>query len=84
MAQILVLGAPDEGCAGKHGRSIPLADHRVEGHVPEWREMPPTSRFCSVRPGKRLRIGSRGALPSEWKALTAFVLVLMCRKEALP
>jgi hypothetical protein len=25
MAQILVLGAPDEGCAGKHGRSIPLA-----------------------------------------------------------
>jgi hypothetical protein len=26
MAQILVLGAPDEGCAGKHGRSIPLAD----------------------------------------------------------
>jgi hypothetical protein len=28
MAQILVLGAPDEGCAGKHGRSIPLADLR--------------------------------------------------------
>jgi hypothetical protein len=26
MAQVLVLGAPDEGCAGKHGRSIPLAD----------------------------------------------------------
>src|SRR5918997_347709 len=26
MAQILVLCAPDEGCAGKHGQPIPLAD----------------------------------------------------------
>jgi hypothetical protein len=36
MAQILVLGAPHEGCAGKHGRSIPLADLREnEGYTPQ-------------------------------------------------
>src|SRR3712207_4758869 len=33
MAQILVLGAPDEGCAGKHGRSIPLAEVRGQGQI---------------------------------------------------
>ncbi|MFC5483275.1 hypothetical protein [Microvirga aerilata] len=33
MAQILVLGAPDEGCAGKHGRSIPLAVVQGQGHI---------------------------------------------------
>jgi hypothetical protein len=30
MAQVLVLGAPHEGCAGKHGRPIPLADYPNE------------------------------------------------------
>ncbi len=30
MAQVLVLGAPDEGCAGKHGRSIPLTENKAK------------------------------------------------------
>ena len=48
MAQILVLGAPPEGCAGKHGRSIPLGDV-VRGTSQHRFEAPPveseTSRF---------------------------------------
>jgi hypothetical protein len=51
MAQILVLGAPDEGCAGKHGRSIPLADSNWSEIIELPRVIPSetSSRKCLVR-----------------------------------
>ena len=60
--QFLVLGAPDEGCAGKHGRSIPLAE-RVQPVDAAKQPPPPEGSQAAttltlpdcVNDGKRLR-----------------------------
>jgi hypothetical protein len=62
MAQILVLGAPDEGCAGKHGRSIPLAEIAFR-RIQKLGARTSLSEPISLREARHINHDSPGAFP---------------------